>query len=157
MRSGVRWAELGLALGVLALAVVLAWQTTEIQVNPAYSRIGPRIFPIAVCIAMAAVALLLGIQAAGWAGEPPQRDQTPTDYRALGLVGAGFVAQILLLRPIGFVISATILFVFTAAAFGSRRMLRDVAAGLAVAAVVYIGFTRGLTIELPAGILAGAL
>jgi hypothetical protein len=149
--------ELLLALGVLVLSALLAWQTTQIQVSPAYSRIGPRIFPIAICIALAVVGLLLALQALSKRREATSGHHVPADRAAIGLLLAGLVAQTLLLRPLGFVLSSTVMFVLTAIGFGSRRFIRDIAVGLVLAAAIFIGFTRGLSIELPAGLLAGVL
>jgi len=42
-------------------------------------------------------------------------------------------------------------------AFGSRRYLRDAAIGVILSAVIFLGFTRGLDLSLPAGILEGLL
>jgi putative tricarboxylic transport membrane protein len=50
-----------------------------------------------------------------------------------------------------------VLFVFVARAFGSRTWLRDIIIGLILSFVVYIGFTYGLGLDLPAGVLAGIL
>lgn len=155
--SHVRIGELLLALGVLTLAGLLGWQTTEIQVSPAYSRIGPRIFPTAVCLALAGVGLLLAIEALGKARPAAEHAPVPTDYPAIGYLVAGLVAQTLLLRPIGFILSSTILFILAATGFGSRRFLRNAAVGLILATLVFVGFTRGLAIDLPAGLLAGVL
>jgi hypothetical protein len=40
---------------------------------------------------------------------------------------------------------------------GSRHVARDIIAGLLMATVLYVGFTRGLDLRLPAGVLAGIL
>jgi putative tricarboxylic transport membrane protein len=45
--------------------------------------------------------------------------------------------------------------VIVAIALGSRRYLRDVVIGLTLALITYVGFTRGLGLQLPSGILAG--
>jgi putative tricarboxylic transport membrane protein len=48
-----------------------------------------------------------------------------------------------------------VLFVLVAAAFGSRRHLRDAVIGLALATLAYVTFVYGLGLNLPAGVLAG--
>jgi putative tricarboxylic transport membrane protein len=105
-----------------------------------------------------------------------------TDWRSLGLIGLGLAVQICLIDPSdapfgiaalfaglsppvahivtavsGFVPTETILFVCVAAAFGSRRHLRDAFIGLVLALVAYVGFVHGLRLPLPPGILAGVL
>ena len=155
MNSRLRRGELLLALGVIVLAALLAWQVTEIQVSPTYSRIGPRIFPIAICIALAAVGVLLAVETLTATDEPVSAEQVPTDYAAIGFLLAGLIAQTLLLEPLGFVFSSAIMFVLATVGFGSCRILRNAGIGLVLAAVIYLGFTRGLQIGLPAGLLAG--
>jgi putative tricarboxylic transport membrane protein len=70
---------------------------------------------------------------------------------ALGLVS--FVA---LLNLAGFVAAGTLLFACTASAFGSRRWLRDTLVGFTLCAAVYVTFTFGLGVPLPAGALLNA-
>jgi putative tricarboxylic transport membrane protein len=67
------------------------------------------------------------------------------------LVIAAIGGQAALLRPAGFVISSAVLFVLVARAFGSRRVVRDVLVGLALATAVFLAFSRGLGVTLPGG------
>ena len=62
-----------------------------------------------------------------------------------------------LLKPLGFVPAGLILFWSVAFAFGSRRYGRDIIVGLLLALFPYIGFTYGLGLQLPPGILKGLL
>ncbi|HEV8388220.1 MAG TPA: tripartite tricarboxylate transporter TctB family protein [Dongiaceae bacterium] len=105
-----------------------------------------------------------------------------TDWKSLALIGLGLAVQVCLLDPSdapfgidtlfaslsppvahavtaisGFIPTETIVFVCVAAAFGSRRPLRDVIIGLVLASIAYVGFVYGLRLPLPAGILAGVL
>ena len=105
-----------------------------------------------------------------------------TDWKSLVLIGLGLAVQICLLDPTdapfgigalfaalsapiaqavtaisGFVPTETIVFVCVAAAFGSRRHLRDALIGLVLALVAYVGFVHGLRLPLPPGILQGVL
>ena len=76
---------------------------------------------------------------------------------AVAVIAAGLVAHLNLLKPVGFVPAAIVLFMCVAFAFGSRSYVRDfiVAVGLAFAA--YVGFSYGLGLQLPPGILKGIL
>ena len=67
------------------------------------------------------------------------------------------VAFLALIEPGGFVVASTILFAGAAFAMGSRRLPRDIALGLVLATSLYVGFTRGLGLDLPAGVLGGLL
>jgi putative tricarboxylic transport membrane protein len=82
-------------------------------------------------------------------GTPPQTSRA--NLAALGLVAAGVVGQAALLRPLGFVPASALLFVAVARAFGSRHLIRDAFAGVALALAVYVAFSRGLGLSLPAG------
>ena len=64
----------------------------------------------------------------------------------LGLVG-DFVLQV----------PSALLFFGAAYAMGSRSYARDLVIGVIMAAVLYVGFTRGLGLHLPAGVLKGIL
>ncbi len=72
---------------------------------------------------------------------------------ALGLLVSALALDVALIESAGFVMASAMLFSVAARAFGSRRPLRDVIAGLALGVIVHIAFTRGLGVTLPAGIL----
>ena len=64
---------------------------------------------------------------------------------------SGLVLATLTVERVGFPVAAAVLFALTARAFGSRRLPRDVAAGLALGVVVWLIFSRGLGVSLPGG------
>ena len=66
----------------------------------------------------------------------------------LGLAGGLFL---LLAGRAGFIVAASLLFWLVARAFGDHRPLRDGAAAVLLATVVYAAFARGLGLALPAG------
>jgi putative tricarboxylic transport membrane protein len=152
--------ELLLALAVIVFGLLVVWQTTEIRLTPAYSRVGPRVIPYIVGAGLVLVGVWLAVEA--WRGraavgaESEDVDPTrPTDWRCLGSLVAALLAYLVLLEPAGFVIASAVLFVGAAVAMGSRRYVRDVTAGIVLAMVLYVGFTRGLGLDLPAGVLEG--
>ncbi len=77
--------------------------------------------------------------------------RAPGNRRALGFVGLGAVADVVLLEPAGFVVASSILFCCAAHGFGSRRWARDAILGLAFSTGAYLLFTRALSLSLPAG------
>jgi putative tricarboxylic transport membrane protein len=171
MNPDSRLAELLLGLGLVALGIFFAVETTAIKVAPIYAKVGPTVFPWIVAGAMIALGALFAIQA--WrrdrhrpAAEPgpvpgqgyPATPATPpSDWRALLLISAALIMQAVLIKTLGFVITAAVLFYAVAYGFGSRRYLRDGAIAIAVAIVVYVGFTRGLHLQLPPGVLDGLM
>ena len=51
----------------------------------------------------------------------------------------------------GFIPATTVLFAATAAAFGRRAILTDLAIGFVLSVVVYLMFSKVLSLSLPAG------
>ena len=68
------------------------------------------------------------------------------------LVGV-FVANIVLIDVLGWVISGAILFYGSALALGSRHYLRALVISVAMSLITFYGFAIGLGVGLPAGIL----
>ena len=68
----------------------------------------------------------------------------------LAFVVAGLIANVLLIRPLGFTAASTVLFVLVAYGFGSRRPLRD--ARLVPFAGSYFGFAKALGVNIGAGV-----
>jgi putative tricarboxylic transport membrane protein len=155
--------ELLIGLGVAALGVFIAVETSQITVAPLYAKVGPGVIPYLVAGGL----ILLGLLFAGnavWrraplshatATAPPSEGKS--DWRPLVVMSVGLVAQMLLIERAGFVIASAVLFACVAYGFGSRRYLRDGIIAVLLAIVVYVGFTRGLSLPLPAGILEGIL
>jgi putative tricarboxylic transport membrane protein len=151
--------ELLLALGIAALGLFFAVQTSAIEVSPSYARVGPRVFPWVVAGTLMALGLWLAREA--WTGRWTSAEQDEhardIDWRAFLLIGVGLVAHMALIGRAGFVIASTVLFVCVARAFGSRQLARATAIGFILTLIVFVGFTYGLGLELPAGVLAGLL
>jgi putative tricarboxylic transport membrane protein len=113
--------------------------------NPA--RPGEWLFP-ALVLAGSAVVLTVLIA---------RRTATTRDRRAnsgpVVRVALGLVSFVALLNLAGFVAAGTVLFACSASAFGSRRWVRDALLGITLCATVYVTFTYGLGVSLPAGLL----
>jgi putative tricarboxylic transport membrane protein len=143
-----------LSVGVLALAGVIAQQTTVIPVSPLYAKVGPTVFPwmVAGGLAILGALLLLDALRGGW---PTEEDEEPVqaDWRALGWVLAGLVANVALIGPLGSIIASTLLFCGVARAFGSTQLVRDGAIAFVFSAVTYVGFARVLGINIGAGLI----
>jgi putative tricarboxylic transport membrane protein len=151
--------ELALSLGIIAFGIFLAVQTAGIEVSPSYARVGPRVFPWVISFGLVVIGLWLAREAiAGqWTSEDSAPGAPAFDWHAFLFIGLGLVLHMVVIARGGFVIASTVLFVFVARAFGSRTWLRDIIIGLILSFVVYIGFTYGLGLDLPAGVLAGIL
>jgi putative tricarboxylic transport membrane protein len=149
-------AALIVGLGVAALGVFIAVETSRITVAPIYAKVGPGVIPYLVAGGL----ILLGLLFAGSAVRRQAAAAPPAeagDWRPLVVISVGLIAQLLLIERVGFVIASAVLFVCVAFGFGSRRYLRDGVIAILLAIAVYIGFTRGLSLPLPAGVLSGLL
>lgn len=162
-----RWlqgrAELGMAALLGAAGALVLWDATRLDAP--YSQadpLGPRALPLAVgamlvvCAVALAVDVLRGGHGEAEEGEDVDLSQ-PTEWGVVLPLLAAFVANILLIDRLGWVISGTILFWGTSWALGSRHHLRDPAISLAMSLATFYGFYAGLGIHLPAGVLAGVL
>lgn len=151
-------AEFVIGLGVAALGVFIAVETSQITVSPAYAKVGPGVIPDLVAGGLILLGLAFAAQA--WRSAAPTPAPAPaetSDWRALVVASIGLIVQMLLLETAGFVIASAVLFGCVAYGFGSRRYLRDALIALLLAVVVYVGFTRALHLQLPAGLLKGIL
>lgn len=84
--------------------------------------------------------------------EAPAHDPG-TNWRLLGLALATLVGFTLILEPVGWLISATLLFWGMSLALGGRRHLPALLIGLGLASVIQVVFSGLLGMSLPSGIL----
>lgn len=155
-RQNVSIAGAAIGIGLVLLGAVLGVDAALMRVPPTYAKVGPHIFPIVVAVGLVITGLLITYRAfVPKTGPVLAAEDASTDWRAVAIVSAGLILDALLLKPLGFIITALGLFLIVCFALGSRRYLRDVVTGLILAAVTYFGFTRGLGLQLPPGIFAG--
>ncbi len=155
--------ELGVALllGVVGLVVLVDALRMDAPTTES-DRVGPQAFPLAVAVLLlvCAVALALDVLRGGRgvAEEGEDVDLTaPTEWRVvLPLLGV-FVANVLLIDVLGWVVSGALLFLGCAWSLGSRSYVRDALISVAISLVTFYGFYLGLGIHLPAGVLEGVL
>ena len=152
-----------LALAAVVFGILIVWQTTLIRLTPAYSKVGPRVIPYIVGAGLVVVGVWLAYEAltgrasAGTTESEDADPALPTDWRNVGLLVLALLAYLLLIERAGFIIASATLFVAAAFAMGSRRLARDIAIGIVMATVLYLIFSRGLGLSLPAGILEGII
>ncbi|MDR6415725.1 tripartite tricarboxylate transporter TctB family protein [Pseudarthrobacter sulfonivorans] len=88
---------------------------------------------------------------------PAKTWKTYSDWRTVGMLLAGVVAFVALLEPLGWIISATMLFWIVAYALGSRRRFFDIGVGLLFSSIIQLAFGAGLGLSLPSGLIGGIL
>jgi len=153
-------ADLGAGGFVLGLGVLALWQAAVVPASPLYGQVGPSFVPYLVAVLMLCLGIGLCISAlrGGWSHTLEEmQDPQPTNWKALGLLFAGLLANLALIDWLGFVIAATVQYVLVAAAFGSRKLLRDLLVGAVVCLAAFMMFDRLLGVNIGAGILEGVL
>jgi len=148
-----RYGELAVALGVLALALVVFWRTQAIPVSPIYAKVGPRVMPLIAAGGLTLLALALVVSAfrGGWQSE--EERETRPDHFALLWVGAGLLLNALLIGPLGFTLASIVLFVCVTRGFGSRRIFTNAVTAGIFALVAYFGFAKTLGINIGGGLI----
>ena len=153
-------ADLIVGLGVVVLGLLVLYAAWAIPDSPLYAQVGAKAVPYLVGAFLLALGAGLSLSAArgGWShGLEEAMVAPPTNWRALGLLGAGLVVQLALIDWLGFVIAATIQYVLVCAAFGSKRPGRDLLIGIAVTLGAYLAFSKALGVNIGAGVLEGIL
>jgi putative tricarboxylic transport membrane protein len=124
--------------------------------------VGPKFFPIIIGTAALVLAVILAVAIPrGSKGEADAGEdidpEAPGDWRTVGLLIALFVAMILLVNWLGWVIMSALFFAGAATILGSKHYVRNVVIGIVLALASFYAFYSGLGIPLPAGILDGIL
>jgi putative tricarboxylic transport membrane protein len=160
--AAARLAELLVAGAVIALGAVILWQTGDIRETPT-QQISARLFPRIVGVGTVIIGIWYAVEVLRGGASTPAADADdvdptlPTDWQCVGFIGFALVAYLLLIERAGFIIASVALFVIAAYGMGSRRYLRDLAIAILLAVAVYYGFTEGLSVRLPAGVLEDVL
>ena len=155
--------ELGVAvfLGAVGLLVVISailLPESRITRGP----VGPAAVPILVGALLLIVSVFLTVDVLrGGRGEPEGGEDVElgggTDWRTVALLAVAFLANALLIEPLGWPLSGAILFWGSAFALGSRHHVRNVVLALVLGVGSWYLFVLGLGISLPVGILKGIL
>jgi putative tricarboxylic transport membrane protein len=155
--------ELGVALFLGALGVLVVVSALLLPVSRiARGPVGPAAVPVVVGGLLIIVSVFLAIDVwRGGRGEPEGGEDIElgggTDWRTIGLLAAAFVANAVLIEPLGWVFSGAILFWGSAFALGSRHYIRDTVIAFVLSIGSWYLFALGLGIVLPPGILRGIL
>lgn len=159
-----------LVLTAVVIYLVVGLVTMDVPSNADFP--GPRFFPGIVTAVMALLIIVQTVTALrAWRrgtlvelGEDEDHrrqsglvveagTRSRLDVPALLWIVGSFLAFSLLLKILGWVIAAGLLFWCIARAFGSRRVLVDLIVGLTVSSIAYIAFDMLLGLSLPSGIL----
>jgi putative tricarboxylic transport membrane protein len=147
VRSGVDRAGVVIALALAVVAAVLVVDAMRIQANVVYGM-GPQVMPIIIAIGLGVLALGNLVNALRGGGS----EREDMDFRPVLLILAGLALMIFIIGlGGGFIPAMTLLFAATATAFGRRAIVTDLIIGFVISFVIYLAFSKLLTLSLPAG------
>jgi putative tricarboxylic transport membrane protein len=110
--------------------------------------LGSRLLPyiVAAGLVLTGLAILIG----GFVRRGPAEAQALDLARIVPIVVA-LIVSILFIRTLGWILVAAVVFALGARAFSSRRLVIDLALGLAFGAGTFVLFNYALGLNLPAG------
>ncbi len=150
--AGIAKGDMAIAIGIVALGLIAAWQTTLIP-ESLYAAVGPRAFAWATSAMLVVMGLFLMKDALGGGWSHETDDFGEIDWQGGLWLAAGLVINVALIETLGFIITSTILFLCTAKAFGSAKLARDAFVGFTLAVVSYVGFDRVLGYKIGSGLI----
>jgi putative tricarboxylic transport membrane protein len=145
-------AALAVAAGLFLLAAVVAWDTSRITVIATYARVGPQTFPYVIALCLAGLGVWTVIEALR--GDFPERERQ--EFTPVLWIVAGLLAQLALLRVVGFSLATGLMFGLVAFGMGYRKLWLAIPVGILVSLLVWLIFARGLALTLPSGPLEAA-
>jgi putative tricarboxylic transport membrane protein len=140
-------AALVIAAGLLGLAALLAWDASRLGSGGAYARVGPQSIPYVIALCLAGLAAWTVL--AAFRGDFPERERQ--DFAPVLWIVGGLIAQMVLIKFVGFSLATGILFAMTARGFGRVNLPLAVLSGILISAFVWFVFARILQLTLPAG------
>jgi putative tricarboxylic transport membrane protein len=145
--QGIDRAGIVIALVLVAVAAVLVADALRIQASVVYG-LGPQAMPIIVAIGLVILAVGNFVNALSGGDAEPE----DMDFRPVLLILAGLALMIAIIDlGGGFIPAMTVLFAATATAFGRRAYIADLIIGFVIGTVIYLAFSKLLTLSLPAG------
>jgi len=150
--------ELAFAGSLLILGLVVIFDTSRLLIPAGEETVGPQVFPYLVGGFVIAIAVGLFIQIfRGNLGVPEGTEfgdvVDKTDFKSLSMVAGSMLTYPILIERAGFIIASTVAFFGVAFAYGAKNLIKNLAISLIFSLIVYFTFSRGLNVNLPAGVL----
>lgn len=140
-------AVLVIAIGLLLLGLLIAWDASRLGAGGAYAKIGPQTIPYVIALCLGGLAVWTVIDA--YRGSFPSREKQ--DAAPILWIVGGLVAQMVLIKFTGFSVATAVLFAMTARGLGRINLPLALLAGFLISAVVWFIFARLLSLTLPTG------
>lgn len=162
-RPGGDRAQYGVCAALAGLGVLLLVDASRIaHVTSSNDPLGPRPVPMVLGVLLLITAAFYALDV--WRGGVGHAEEgedvdlgSRADWKTVGILVAVFGVNALLIEPLGWVISGSLLFWGCAYALGNRHHVRGLGIGIALALATFYAFAIGLGVNLPAGILQGIL
>jgi putative tricarboxylic transport membrane protein len=144
------------------LGIFVAWDTAGMDIPQDNSIVSPQTFPymVATFVSLVGFGLIVNVLRGKHGvpdGDEPGDPYTSLNWKTMAIVATAIGLHVVLLEIAGYVIAATVCFWGVTYAFGSRRILKDLAISAVFAVIVYFSFSKGLNINLPSGFFEGIL
>lgn len=147
------------SLGVILVALGLAWGALSIPADSGYAGVGPNFLPwvVSASLLLCGVVMLYQARHGGFAHMEESGEEQPY-WPGFVWMSAGLLVNAALITTLGFILSCTLCFVMAArglrnasgqAEAGLQTWMTDVIKGLLIAAPVFWMFTQFLGINLP--------
>lgn len=146
-RAALRLADWGLPLFAGLCGVILALEGLRLPLFEQYTGLGAGFMPLAVGLALLAIAgglawqVLQGERFEPEAAEGADADAPMSPLR-LGLAAVAIASPIATFPLLGFPIGSALSFILVARAFGSRNTVLDAIIGAALGAAAWYAFTK---------------
>ncbi|KSV77414.1 tripartite tricarboxylate transporter TctB family protein [Ensifer sp. SL37] len=143
------------SLIVVAMGAAVTMLSTMIAIGPGVAIVGPQTFPFGIGLLLLACGLLLLLEAvkAPWDCEATDARTPALDLMPMAILSCGMVVNVALIKSAGFIIASTLMFAFTAKAFGARRLWLSLVLGFVLAIVTYYGFAQMLDLRIGGGLV----
>ena len=148
------------AAAILAFGFFVLFATFQISNRQGFSPSGPRFFPLVVVVGLlvfgALFLLSTTLRRDRYLGEKAAAEGAVTHWSTPGLVAVILVVYAFLLNPLGYILATALLFPAVAYVLdsrGRRKVLRNLAIGIALGVLVFFSFTELLGVRLPDGLL----
>jgi ABC-type sugar transport system permease subunit len=146
--------------GVLLLfAIYIGYESTLIETGADFGKVGAGFLPFWLSVGLGIASAVLLIRALVLPAERFIREffSDRTGGMRVIWVLAGYLLAVVVMKPLGMLISLAILMAATMPAFGSRSWKAIAFASIATPACVYVVFGLWLKVDLPMGILESVL
>ncbi len=140
------------SVALISLGGFIGFEVKDMPAGPEYVAIGPRSFPAFIGGGLVLVGLAL-IWSLFRSGDQQAIDEPVLyDWNAVLMIAAAFGVQILVLKLLGWIPTAALLFFAITKAFGGHRNRATLLIGLVLACVTYGVFSQVLGLNLPLGV-----